>query len=86
MGFAGKIVAIQETHWLAGDAGVWGGLFPGAEVISSCARNGERGGPCGGVAILIPARYEVIESAVIVPGYCVEAVVCLRGANADERE
>ena len=75
---AGRVVALQETHWQGDSAAVWHGLFPGVEVLSTHTCSSARGGPCGGVAILVPGRYCVVNSEVIVPGYCMEAQLRLR--------
>ena len=73
-------MTVQETHWLVGDMAIWGGLFPGAEVVVATeARPRPNGGPQGGVAIVIPVKYEVLGRRTVVPGLCVEATVRHRG-------
>ena len=42
---AGKVVALQETHWQTCQAAIWEGLFTGTEVVSTCARESARGAP-----------------------------------------
>ena len=72
---AGTIVAVQETHWTEADAAVWGGLFPGSQVASSPASRGPRGGPQGGVALLIPHPWVVLQVREVLPGRYLEADV-----------
>ena len=79
---AGTVVTIQETHWSVGDMAIWSGLFAGAEVVAAEARLGPNGGPQGGVAIVIPVRYEVLGRRTVVPGLCVEATIRRRGDAA----
>ena len=76
----GHVACVQELHWSAQDGGVWAGLFPACQVVSSAARPGPRGGPQGGVAIVIPDTYEVLNKRTVVPGLYVEATVRQRGA------
>ena len=69
-------MTIQETHWSVGDMAIWGGLFAGAEVVATEARPGPNwGGPQGGVAIVIPVRYEVLRRRTVIPGLCAEATI-----------
>ena len=77
----GTIVAIQETHWRGSGAAIWEGLFPGAEVVATCARPGPNEGPQGGVAIIVPVKYAVIGKRTVIPGLCVEATVGQRGGT-----
>ena len=51
---AGRIVLLQETHWTDVDIAVWETAFPAATVLAAPATLGPRGGPQGGVAILLP--------------------------------
>ena len=76
---AGIIVALQETHWAARDIAVWSGLLPGAEVVASEARPGPNRGPQGGVALVIPLRYDMLSSRTVITGLCAEATVAKRG-------
>ena len=41
-------------------AAQWGGLFSAAQVAHSVARVGPRGGPQGGVAVVVPFPHKVI--------------------------
>ena len=43
------------------------------------ARPGPNGGPQGGVALVIPVKYEILNSRTIIPGLCVDATVMKRG-------
>jgi hypothetical protein len=81
---AGKVVALQETHWDVEIGGVWEGLFPAARVIHSGAIPGPRGGARGGVAIIVPIRYQVLRYEVLVPGCAVEAVLSLRSVEGED--
>ena len=76
---AGIIVALQETHWAVSKIVVWSGLFPGAVVVATGARPGPNGGPQGGVALVIPIRYEILNSRTVITGLCAEATVAKRG-------
>ena len=78
----GHVVLLQETHWTDQSAAQWGGHFPTASVISSSSRPGPRGGPQGGVAILVPRQFRVTGHREVVPGCCVEAT--LRRGDAAE--
>ena len=64
----GCVVLLQETHWTEAACATWGGCFPMAEVRASAARPGANGGLCGGVAILVPARYRVVSHQVLSDG------------------
>ena len=50
----GRVVLLQETHWVDADAVVWASLFPAATLCYAPATIGRQGGPSGGVAILFP--------------------------------
>ena len=56
----GSVVLLQETHWTLAAAAQWGGLFSAAQVAHSVARVGPRGGPQGGVAVVVPFPHKVI--------------------------
>ena len=71
----GDIVFLQETHWNTASQAIWEGLFPAATVVAAPSRLGPAGGQQGGVAIIIPAAWNVMASAIRVEGCCVEAVV-----------
>ena len=74
---AGHIVLLQETHWTEAAAAQWGGLFPAVEVRHSAARAGPRGGPQGGVAVLVPRPHRVVADRVLVAGCALEVTVAL---------
>ena len=80
---AGTVVTVQETHWSVGDMAIWSGFFAGAEVVATEARPGPNGEPQGGMAIVVPVKYEIVDRRLIVPGLCVEAATKRRGRNAD---
>ena len=61
------VLCVQETHWSPADADIWE-AGTGVTVVSAIARPGPRGGPQGGVAILIPADVGLSESRPLVPG------------------
>ena len=71
----GRIVALQETHWSLIDVSTWASLLPGCSVVASPARPGPAGGPQGGVALLVPDRFPVLERRDLVPGLFVAAKV-----------
>eukprot|EP00969_Alexandrium_andersonii_P268848 11882208-Alexandrium_andersonii.AAC.1 len=58
---AGQVVVLQETHWNPEEAALWAGQFPLARVYSSPCRVGPRGGAQGGVSILVPPCWRVVE-------------------------
>ena len=47
----------------------------GCRVISSEAVDGPRGGPAGGVAIVVPCQCPIVRHRTLVPGYGVEATI-----------
>ena len=69
---SGRPVAIQETHWTTDCEAVWTALFPGARLYSSPARKGPRGGPQGGVAVLVPDSWQERNFKIHVSGCCVD--------------
>ena len=71
----GAICLLQETHWWAGDAALWGGLFPQSTVVHSLAREGPGRGPQGGVAIVVPSQWEVLSTRELVPSCALEVSV-----------
>ena len=77
----GCVVLLQETHWSEAACATWGGCFPKAEVRASAARPGANGGLCGGVAILVPARYRIVSYQVISDGCCIEVVCAERSGG-----
>eukprot|EP00974_Lingulodinium_polyedra_P033230 3196439-Lingulodinium_polyedra.AAC.1 len=59
---------LQETHWLSGAEAVWSsGVLTDVAVVSSAARPGARGGPSGGVAVLLPHPWRLVRSRTMVP-------------------
>ena len=79
---SGTIVAVQETHWTEADAAVWGSLFPGSQVFASPATRGPRGGPQGGVALLIPHPWVARQVREVLPGRYLEVDVT-QGSEPD---
>ena len=77
----GCVVLLQETHWTEAACATWGGCFPMAEVRASAARPGANGGLCGGVAILVPARYRIVTHQVISDGCCIEVLCAERNGG-----
>ena len=77
----GNVVLLQETHWTLAAAAQWGGLFSAAQVAHSVARMGPRGGPQGGVAVVVPFPHRVIRTREIVPGCVLEVLVAVRGTQ-----
>ena len=75
LALAGHIISLQETHWTAQSQATWKAAFPGCNVIGSPAREGPRGGPQGGVAIIVPARYSITASRTLVEGCAIEATL-----------
>ena len=59
----GCIVLLQETHSGPQAHAAWRNSFPTTEVLASYTREGPQGDPCGGVAVLVPARFQVMEVA-----------------------
>ena len=53
--------------------------FLGAEVVATGARPGPNRGPQGGVALVIPVRYVLINSRTVIEGLSVEATIAKRG-------
>ncbi|MFM7978115.1 MAG: hypothetical protein ACKPKO_02270, partial [Candidatus Fonsibacter sp.] len=64
-------------------AAQWGGLFAAATVACSVVRQGPRGGPQGGVAIVAPHPMRLCSSRELVLGCTVLAEVAL--SDGDER-
>jgi len=79
---AGRVVLVQETHWTAADAAVWHARFPAAHLRHSEATEGPRGGPQGGVAVLVPQALTVLSNRVLVPGRAIEVTVRLESGPA----
>ena len=77
----GNVVLLQETHWTVAAAAQWGGLFSAAQVAHSVARVGPRGGPQGGVAVVVPFPHRILRTKEIVPGCVLEVTVAVRGTQ-----
>ena len=77
----GNVVLLQETHWTAAAAAQWGGLFSAARVAHSVAREGPRGGPQGGVAVVVPLPHRILETREVVPGCVLEVVFAVCGTQ-----
>ena len=58
-----------------------GGLFSGAQVAHSVARVGPRGGPQGGVAVVVPFPRRIIKVREMVPGCVLEVVIVVCGTR-----
>ena len=58
-----------------------GWAFSAGQVVHGEARIGPRGGPQGGVAVLVLRPHKVIESKVIVPGCVLEVTVAISGSE-----
>ena len=56
-------VAVGETHWASAAAVIWAGLCPGAPIGAFPACPGPRCGLQAGVALVIPAVYDVVEGS-----------------------
>ena len=77
----GRVALLQETHWDPAAAAVWAGLFPGCRVLPSPARLGPGGRPQGGVAIIVPPNWTVVDWDVLVPACAVQARLRPQGAE-----
>ena len=79
---SGALLGLAETHWDSAHIALWRTLFPGAEVRASPARVGPRGGPQGGVALVIPNGI-TIEGDSVTPPECGGCAICtiIRLAN-----
>eukprot|EP00974_Lingulodinium_polyedra_P024534 2374746-Lingulodinium_polyedra.AAC.1 len=65
---AATVALLQET------APLWAsGVFHHTNVVHSNARRGPRGGPQGGVAVLVPAPLVLVRQEDLVPGRAVAA-------------
>ena len=78
---AGSVVLLQETHWTAEAAAQWGGLFSAAQVAHSVARTGPRGGPHGGVAVIVPPPQRILVTRELIVGCALEVTVAVRGTE-----
>merc|ERR1712155_447050 len=65
---AGHVSLLQETHWDQADIAIWTTPFPAATLAAAPAVPGPRGGPCGGVATLLPCGFTLLQSDIVVPG------------------
>ena len=71
----GTTVCLQETHWDEPAGNLWDNMFPGAEVAWTASRLGPRGGPQGGVAIIVPHGRRILDTHVDVPGCCLTVTI-----------
>ena len=78
---AGNVVLLQEAHWTPATATQWGGLFKATQVAHAVARVGPRGGPQGGVAVVVPHPHRVLGNRVLAPGCALEVMVAARGTE-----
>ena len=76
---AGRTVLLQETHWTPEDQAVCGACFPAAQLFAAPAVLGPRGGPQGGVAILLPLGVGVSSHRILVPGCALEVRAEIEG-------
>ncbi len=76
---AGRIVALQETHWDDPTAARWGALLSLGRLVHSAGPVGPTGRPSGGVAVLLPAAAVLEGSRVHVPGAALEVSFSLPG-------
>ena len=69
----GRAVVVQETHWDDAAAGIWQAIIPCGNFISSQADGGDHqaadGRRPGGVAILLPEGWELVEKHEAWAGY-----------------
>ena len=79
---AHHIVCLSETHWLECDASLWKQLFPTCDVRHAPATHAPGGRPKGGVAVVIPARFEVLSERIVIPGCVLAVEVQERGTHA----
>ena len=79
MAVKGVVVAIQETHWDPAAEQAWEALLPDTRIVSTGATVGPRGGPQGGVALVIPREHELLEWKVLKEGCGVAAKIRRKG-------
>ena len=71
----GSVVGLCETHWQDADRDRWASAFPSATLVSAPAVRGPNSGSASGVAIVVPAQYEVKNESVLVPGCALACVL-----------
>jgi len=81
----GRIVLLQETHWSRAHAATWASSFPTSKVCAAPCIEGPQGGDCGGVAVIVPAGYQVTRETILLDGCCLEVVVRRLAAPHDEQ-
>ena len=69
------IVCLQETRWTASTATNFLQTYPGFNIAHSPSILTENGGLSGGVAILIPCAFRLLQEVVITPGKLLAAQV-----------
>ena len=79
MAVKGVVVAIQETHRDPAAEQAWEALLPDTRIVSTGATVGPRGGPQGGVALVIPREHELLEWKVLKEGCGVAAKIKRKG-------
>ena len=67
-------MCLQETHWDTAAIAIWETLFPTAAVVAAPATQGPRGGPQGGVAVLLPAGLTLQSRNTLAAGAGIEVV------------
>ena len=72
------IVCLQETRWTASTATNFLQTYPGFNIAHSPSIVTENGGLSGGVAILIPCSFRLLQEIVITPGKLLAAQVQTR--------
>ena len=77
------IVVLQETHWTPQAEAMWETLFPGSKIFSTPARPGPKGGPQGGVAILVPHPFIAVPHKTLADGCTIEVTVQHSGPSGD---
>ena len=77
-----RVVLLGETHWFDADVATWSSAFPGSRVFAAPAVRGPRGGPSGGVAVILPQGYSLDSWRILVPGYAVEVLAHQQGAES----
>ena len=65
-------IALEETHWAT--------LLPGAHVVAAPATI-KNTHPSGGVAVILPVGYEVVNRQTVLPGQILAVQVRIRGAT-----
>jgi len=73
---AGAPVLLQETHWDPQAVEIWRNLFPACTVAAAPAIFHADGGgrPAGGIAIILPAEFALVDERILSPG---RALLCV---------